>query len=448
MLHGPHGTGAVQRVLYAVYLLALLAFTYGFTVARALFITSDPGWLHDRLLGPGRGSGRRRPGRGAHGARARPRASPRPGGAAAARGSTTSSPAPSTGRPPCGSGGSSRPPCSSRARRSSPGCSGVACGRRARPGRPSLVVALARRAGAGGGGRRGLARRPGRRRRARAPTRCRRTHGGSRTRAPRRSARPPRCAASGCTDAARPEHPLHPAGRRGARGRPAGRPARGRHAGAPRARAAAALARPPRSPSSPATCSGLRRQPGPAALRRPARRSGRRRGRLVAQRPGGAGGARPSWRWRPSTSASGCGPRGCGCSATPSAPPGSAAWGWGPRPAPTRCSRHPCSSSSRCPLGLAVHALVPGTAVGVGERAVWVVGVGALVLAAQWVAAFRGRPPFLAFLPGRRADGDDAVVRPIPRALRGRRGAADRPRRRTRACSAPPALSLVVGGGR
>ena len=54
VLHGPHGTGAVQRVLYAVYLLALLAFTYGFTVARALFITSDPGWLHDRLLGPGR----------------------------------------------------------------------------------------------------------------------------------------------------------------------------------------------------------------------------------------------------------------------------------------------------------------------------------------------------------------------------------------------------------
>ena len=52
LLHGPHGTGAVQRVLYAVYLLGLLAFTYGFTVARALFITSDPGWLHDRLLSP------------------------------------------------------------------------------------------------------------------------------------------------------------------------------------------------------------------------------------------------------------------------------------------------------------------------------------------------------------------------------------------------------------
>ncbi len=53
VLHGPHGTGAVQRVLYAVYLLALLAFTYGFTVARALFITTDPSWIHDRLLGPG-----------------------------------------------------------------------------------------------------------------------------------------------------------------------------------------------------------------------------------------------------------------------------------------------------------------------------------------------------------------------------------------------------------
>jgi hypothetical protein len=108
VLHGEHGTGAVQRVLYAVYLLGLLAFTYGFTVARALFITSDPAWLHDRLLGPGaavvavllavaltvlvHGLGRRR-----------------------GPGSTTSSPAPSTGPPPCASGGSSRRPCSSPA---------------------------------------------------------------------------------------------------------------------------------------------------------------------------------------------------------------------------------------------------------------------------------------------------------------------------------------------
>ena len=51
------------------------------------------------------------------------------------------------------------------------------------------------------------------------------------------------------------------------------------------------------------------------------------------------------------------------------------------------------------PLGLAVRALVPASSVGVGSVLLWVVGVGALVLAAQWVAAFRGRPPFLAFLP-------------------------------------------------
>jgi len=51
------------------------------------------------------------------------------------------------------------------------------------------------------------------------------------------------------------------------------------------------------------------------------------------------------------------------------------------------------------PLGVAVRALVPASSVGVGSVLLWVVGVGALVLAAQWVAAFRGRPPFLAFLP-------------------------------------------------
>ena len=51
------------------------------------------------------------------------------------------------------------------------------------------------------------------------------------------------------------------------------------------------------------------------------------------------------------------------------------------------------------PLAVAVRALVPGSAVGFASLLLWVVGVGALVLAAQWVAAFRGRPPFLAFLP-------------------------------------------------
>jgi hypothetical protein len=52
VLHGSEGSGAVQRVLYAVYVSAMLAFTYGFTVARALFVTSDPQWVRDRLLGP------------------------------------------------------------------------------------------------------------------------------------------------------------------------------------------------------------------------------------------------------------------------------------------------------------------------------------------------------------------------------------------------------------
>ena len=35
VLHGSQGSGAVQRVLYAVYVLAMLAFTYGLTVVRA-----------------------------------------------------------------------------------------------------------------------------------------------------------------------------------------------------------------------------------------------------------------------------------------------------------------------------------------------------------------------------------------------------------------------------
>ena len=52
VVHGPHGSGAVQRVLYAVYVLALLAFTYGFTVVRAVFLTSDTEWVRGRLLGP------------------------------------------------------------------------------------------------------------------------------------------------------------------------------------------------------------------------------------------------------------------------------------------------------------------------------------------------------------------------------------------------------------
>ncbi len=55
VLHGPDGSGAVRQVLYAVYVLAILALTYGFTVSRALFITSDPAWVRDRLLSPATG---------------------------------------------------------------------------------------------------------------------------------------------------------------------------------------------------------------------------------------------------------------------------------------------------------------------------------------------------------------------------------------------------------
>ncbi|MEO5608154.1 MAG: hypothetical protein ABIQ61_00155 [Ornithinibacter sp.] len=51
VLHGPDGTGAVRRVLYAVYVVGILSLTYGFTVTRALFITSDPQWVRDNLLG-------------------------------------------------------------------------------------------------------------------------------------------------------------------------------------------------------------------------------------------------------------------------------------------------------------------------------------------------------------------------------------------------------------
>ena len=93
-----------------------------------------------------------------------------------------------------------------------------------------VVVAAAWLAGQVGAGGRG-------------PTRCRRPTG-ARTRAPR--ARPVRRAPPPRADrAARPEHPLHAAGRRGARGRPARRPPRGRHPGPPRAGTAAAVARSP-----------------------------------------------------------------------------------------------------------------------------------------------------------------------------------------------------------
>ena len=172
VLHGEHGTGAVQRVLYAVYLLGLLAFTYGFTVARALFITSDPAWLHDRLLGPGAAvvavAARRR----AHRARARPRPPPRAGRAAAAVGRPRRRRPPRPGRHPARVVARLGHPARRRRDRLRRGARrrpvGVGHDRAGVPRRRA-----ARRAGAGGGRRRRLARRPGRRRRAREPTRCR-----------------------------------------------------------------------------------------------------------------------------------------------------------------------------------------------------------------------------------------------------------------------------------
>ncbi len=50
VLHGPDGSGAVRNVLYVVYVVALLTLSYGFTVARALVVTSDPVWVQDSLL--------------------------------------------------------------------------------------------------------------------------------------------------------------------------------------------------------------------------------------------------------------------------------------------------------------------------------------------------------------------------------------------------------------
>ena len=50
VLHGPGGAGVMRATLYASYVSALLAATYGFTVARAIFAASDPLWLRRTLL--------------------------------------------------------------------------------------------------------------------------------------------------------------------------------------------------------------------------------------------------------------------------------------------------------------------------------------------------------------------------------------------------------------
>ncbi len=52
VVHGEEGTGAVRRILYAVYVGVLLATSYGFTLTRALFATADPAALRRELLSP------------------------------------------------------------------------------------------------------------------------------------------------------------------------------------------------------------------------------------------------------------------------------------------------------------------------------------------------------------------------------------------------------------
>ena len=50
VLHGPDGSGAVRRVLYAVYVGTILSFTYGFTVVRGVLATSDAAWVRSTLV--------------------------------------------------------------------------------------------------------------------------------------------------------------------------------------------------------------------------------------------------------------------------------------------------------------------------------------------------------------------------------------------------------------
>ncbi|PKW27610.1 hypothetical protein [Phycicoccus duodecadis] len=52
VLHGPEGSGAWRRLLYAVYVVALLAGLYGFTIVRALVEVVGPTWRAQGLVGP------------------------------------------------------------------------------------------------------------------------------------------------------------------------------------------------------------------------------------------------------------------------------------------------------------------------------------------------------------------------------------------------------------
>lgn len=51
VLHGEKGAGLVSKVLYAVYLTAVLALTYAFTLLRAVLVSTDTVWVRDNLAG-------------------------------------------------------------------------------------------------------------------------------------------------------------------------------------------------------------------------------------------------------------------------------------------------------------------------------------------------------------------------------------------------------------
>ena len=395
VLHGPHGTGAVQRVLYAVYLLALLAFTYGFTVARALFITSDPGWLHDRLLGPGaavvtialcvaltalvHGLGRRRG----------PVVPPLPwvdhvvagpldrattlrewwlvSATLLVAGATVIAGVLGGGLWASGTTGPTSLVVALVA--------GPALG---------VVVAGAWLAGQVGAGEPGASQGQatdggGGRRRARAlrPSVALRRLGLTALRAQSiRSTRLGGAVLAGDLRAARLEAatPVH-------RGRGLRLRSRGR--------ILTVVAR---------DLLGLRRQPGLLLS-----------GALLAA-PGAAGVA-----WSLSDPevpvalavvavaalylGVGVWAEGLRLLGDTLGTPRLSGLGLGPEAGAHTVLPASLFALVSLPLGLAVRALVPASAVGVGSLVLWVVGVGALVLTAQWVAAFRGRPPFLAFLP-------------------------------------------------
>ena len=391
VLHGEHGTGAVQRVLYAVYLLGLLAFTYGFTVARALFITSDPAWLHDRLLGPGaavvtvllavaltvlvHGLGRRRG----------PVVPPLPWVDHVVAG-------------PLDRAATLREWWLVSATLLVAGVTVVAgvigggLWASATTGPASLVVSLlvgpalgaalaaawlAGQVGAGGSGADALPRADGDGRGVLSPSAALRRLGLPALRAQSiRSTRLGGAVLAGDLRAARLEASTPVTRGRGLRLRSRGR-------------LLTVVAR---------DLLGLRRQPGLMLS-----------GALLAA-PGAAGVA-----WSLSDPEV---PVALAVVSVAALYLGVGVWAEGlrllgdtlgtPRLSGlglgTEAGAHTVLPASlfvlvALPMCLAVHVLVPRTTVGIASLLLWVVGVGAFVLAAQWVAAFRGRPPFLAFLP-------------------------------------------------